>query len=430
MREFMPMNANLEWCGGQRRGEVTGGEKNCGKPVYNTPMPRKIIHLDLDAFFCAVEEQRDPSLKGKPFAVGGRPEQRGVVSSCSYAARQCGVRSAMPMGRALRQCPELIVVSGHYKLYSEASHKVMDILRQYTPLLEQVSIDEAFLDLSDLPEPVEALCQRLQAEIHAKVGLPCSLGAATNKLVAKIATDAGKAACLRAGGAPHPPNAITVVPPGEEAVFLRPLPVQALWGVGPKTAERLKDFGIHTIGELADCPAEVMTKLFGKHGAGMSRYARGIDEGAVVTEHETKSISQETTFARDVSDPEALRKTLRQLAAQVGRSLRKAGLKGRTVKLKLRWHDFTTLTRQVTLAEPCDLDEEITQAALGLFAGVWKPGGLVRLLGVGVSHFESPAARQLSLWEQAASPERQKLQQALDALQEKYGKSKIHRGTG
>ena len=397
--------------------------------IYNNPMPRKIIHLDLDAFFCAVEEQRDPALSGKSFAVGGRPEMRGVVSSCSYAARQRGVRSAMPMGRALRICPELIVVSGHYKLYSEASHKVMDILCQVTPLLEQVSIDEAFLDVSDLPEPVETLCRRLQAEIHAKVGLPCSLGAATNKLVAKIATYAGKAACLRAGGAPHPPIAITVVPLGEEAAFLRPVPVQALWGVGPKTAERLKGLGIHTIGELADCPAEQMAALFGKHGAGMSRYARGIDEGPVETEHEAKSISQETTFARDISDPEALRKTLRQLAAQVGRSLRKAGLKGRTVKLKLRWHDFTTLTRQVTLVEPCDLDEEITQAALGLFAGVWKSGGLVRLLGVGVSHFESPAARQLGLWE-VASPERQRLQQALDELQEKYGRNKIRRGAG
>jgi len=389
-------------------------------------MSRKIIHLDLDAFFCAVEEQRDPALSGKPFAVGGRPEQRGVVSSCSYAARQRGVRSAMPMGRALRICPELIVVSGHYKLYSEASHKVMDILRQVTPLLEQVSIDEAFLDVSDLPEPLEALCRRLQAEIHQKVGLPCSLGAATNKLVAKIATDAGKAACLRAGGAPHPPNAITVVPPGEEAAFLRPLPVQALWGVGPKTAERLQGLGIHTIGELADCPAEAMAALFGKHGVGMSRYARGIDEGAVVTEHEAKSISQETTFARDVSDPEALRKTLRQLAAQVGRSLRKAGLKGRTVRLKLRWHDFTTLTRQVTLAEPCDLDEEITQAVLGLFEGVWKPGGLVRLLGVGVNGL-TPAVHQLSLWDTPDQKER-RLLDALDSLRSRFGENAVQNG--
>jgi DNA polymerase-4 len=392
-------------------------------------MPRKIIHLDLDAFFCAVEEQRDPSLIGKPFAVGGRPDQRGVVSSCSYAARQRGVRSAMPMGMALRQCPQLIIVNGHYKDYSEASHKVMDILRQYTPLLEQVSIDEAFLDLSDLPEPIEALAHQIQAAIHQGPGLPCSLGAATNKLVAKIATDAGKAACLRAGGEPRPPNAITVVPPGEEAAFLHPLPAQALWGIGPKTAERLKELGIHTIGDLADCPAEELVRRFGKHGAGLSRYARGIDDSAIVTQHEAKSLSQEVTFARDIKDPEQLRKTLRQLSEQVGRSLRKAGLKGRTIKLKLRWHDFTTLTRQVTLTAPCNLDDDIYQAALGLFEVVWKPGGLVRLLGVGVSHFDAPPARQLSLWD-TPSAEKQKLQQALDEMQERYGKKAIRKGPG
>jgi DNA polymerase-4 len=391
-------------------------------------MPRKIIHLDLDAFFCAVEEQRDQSLRGKPFAVGGRPDQRGVVSSCSYAARQRGVRSAMPMGRALRLCPDLLIVSGHYAAYSEASHKVMDLLRQFTPLVEQVSIDEAFLDLSDLPEAVETLAGTIQSSINEKLGLPCSIGAATNKLVAKIATDTGKASSLRSGGAPHPPNAITVVPPGEEAAFLAPLPAQALWGVGPKTAEHLAELGIHTIGELAGWPEAELVRNFGRHSAGLNRYARGIDDSPIVTQHEAKSISQEITFARDIKDPDSLRKTLRQLSEQVGRSLRKAGLHGQTVKLKLRWHDFTTLTRQVTLPQPCDLDEDIYQAVLGLFESVWKPSGLVRLLGVGVSRFETPPSRQLSLWD-TASPERQRLQQALDELQDRYGKKTIRRGT-
>ena len=261
------------------------------------------------------------------------------------------------------------------------------------------------------------------------MGLPCSLGAATNKLVAKIATDAGKAACLKAGGEPRPPNAITVVPPGEEATFLRPLPAQALWGVGPKTAERLQELGIYTIGDIADCPTEKLGWLFGKHGTGLSRYAMGIDDSPITTEHEAKSLSQETTFARDVKDPDMLRKTLRQLSEQVGRGLRKAGLQGRTVKLKLRWQDFTTLTRQVTLPAPCDLDDEIYQAVLGLFEGVWKPGKLVRLLGVGMSHFDTPPVRQLSLWD-VASPEKQKLQQARDELQERYGKGKVRRGMG
>jgi DNA polymerase-4 len=392
-------------------------------------MPRKIIHLDLDAFFCSIEEQREASLRGKPFAVGGKPDQRGVVASCSYAARQCGVRSAMPMSRALRLCPNLIIVRGHYTDYRDASQKVMDVLQEYTPLVEQTSIDEAFLDLSDLPEALETLAQNIQGAIHEKLGLPCSLGGAANKLVAKIATDAGKAASLKSAEVAHPPNAITVVPPGQEASFLAPLPAQALWGVGPKTAARLSELGIHTIGDLARWPVEDLRLRFGKHGAELSRHAIGIDDSPIVTQHEAKSISQEVTFARDIQDPESLRKTLRQLSEQVGRSLRKSGLHGRTVKLKLRWHDFTTLTRQITLPHPSDLDEEIFQAVLGLFENVWKSPRLVRLLGVGVSHFDPPPSRQLSLWETTA-PERQRLQQALDELQDRFGNNTIRRGMG
>jgi DNA polymerase-4 len=391
-------------------------------------MPRKILHLDLDAFFCAVEEQRDPSLVGVPFAVGGRPDQRGVVASCSYAARKRGVRSAMPMGRALRLCPDLIIVPGHYSLYSEASHKVMELLRQRTPLVEQVSIDEAFLDLSDLPEPVETLARDIQHEINTRLNLPCSIGAATNKLVAKIATDAGKAASLQSSETPHPPNAITVVPPGEEAAFLAPLPARALWGVGPKTAERLAEMGIHTIGDLAAWPVEDLVRRFGKSGSDLSRHARGISDSPVITEHEAKSISSETTFARDLKDPQQLRQTLHQLSEDVGRSLRRSSLRGRTVKLKLRWSDFTTLTRQTTLSSPTDLDDEIYQAALGLFEATWTPPRPVRLLGVGVSHFEAPPARQLSFWEITPAAERQRLQQALDELQQRYGRKAIRRG--
>nr|MBI2903928.1 DNA polymerase IV [Chloroflexota bacterium] len=194
-------------------------------------MPRKILHLDLDAFFCAVEELRDPSLRGRPFAVGGKPEERGVVSSCSYAARRFGVRSAMPMSRALKACPGLLVIPGRHRDYHEASERVMAQVRGLTPLVEQISIDEACLDVSDLPQAPEALARQVQADIRQATHLPCSLGAATNKLGAKIATDVGKVSSQT----DTYPKAITVVPPGAEAAFLAPLPAQALWGVGPKT---------------------------------------------------------------------------------------------------------------------------------------------------------------------------------------------------
>jgi DNA polymerase-4 len=364
---------------------------------------RKILHLDLDAFFCAVEEQRDPALIGKPFAVGGRPEERGVVSSCSYPARAFGVRSAMPMGRARQLCPQLQIVPPHYDLYHQLSQQVMERLRAVTPLVEQVSIDEAFLDVSDRPESGEALARRLQAQIRAELGLPCSLGIAANKLVAKIANDYGKRQAPRGA----PPNAITVVPPGEEARFLAPLPAEALWGVGPKTAARLAKMGIRTIGDIARWPEEELVERFGKNGREMARHARGIDDQPVITSHEAKSISQEVTFARDTRDLETLQKTLHSLSQGVGRSLREAGLCCWTVKLKFRWPDFKTATRQLTLPNPTDDDEVIFSTALKLFHTLWKPKQAVRLLGVGASKLlpasqagsaTRPEAKQLSLW--------------------------------
>jgi DNA polymerase-4 len=387
-------------------------------------MARKILHLDLDAFFCAVEEQRDPTLYGKPFAVGGRPEERGVVASCSYAARQFGVRSAMPMARAMRLCPELIIVHSRHRNYGEVSRKVMERLRRLTPLVEQISIDEAFLDVSDLPDAPEVLARQLQAEVRDELGLPCSLGVATNKLVAKIATEVGK----KAARGPGPPFAITVVPPGEEAAFLRPLPTDMLWGVGPKTAARLAELGIHTIGDIAAWPEDDLIRRFGEVGRELIRHARGIDSRPIVTEHEIKSISQETTFARDVRDDESLERTLRQLSAQVGRRLRKAGLSGTTVKLKLRWPDFTTVTRQTTLSNPTDGADQIADVALGLLKKVRPAGKPVRLIGVGVSGLRAPL-RQLGLWEDGSEKTR-RLQEVLEALRQRYGDKVIQRGGG
>jgi len=397
-------------------------------------MPRKIIHLDLDAFFCAVEERRKPELHGKAFAVGGSPDERGVVASCSYAARLKGVRSAMPMARALRLCPGLIIVDPDHHTYSEASRQVMDRLHQITPLIEQISIDEAFLDVSDLPEPAEQIARQLQAQIKKELELPCSLGIASNKLVAKIATDTGKASAVKdphyAGG---PPCAITVVPPGHEAEFLAPLPAIALWGIGPKTAARLEEDGIHTIGDLASCSQADLVRRFGKNGFDLAQHAHGLDERPVETSHEIKSVSREVTFAKDVADQAVLDHTLRELAGDVGHSLRKEGLTGSTVKLKLRWSDFTTLTRQVTLPQPTDLDEIIYSSASDLFNKAWRPRRPVRLIGVGVSGF-GRHVQQLSLWDN--TPEKQKqqqkstrLQRAVDELHKKYGDKILKRGT-
>jgi DNA polymerase-4 len=387
-------------------------------------MSRKILHLDLDAFYCAVEEQRDPNLRGKPFVVGGRPEVRGVVASCSYAARRFGIRSALPMARAVRLCPNLIIVPPRHEAYRVASRQVMARLHELTPLVEQLSIDEAFLDVSHLEESGEGLARRLQSTINQELGLPCSLGVATNKLVAKIANNIGKASVKT----DKPPNTIKAVPPGGEAPFLAPLPVKELWGVGPKTAERLAYLSIYTIGDLARWKEVDLIRQFGKHGHDLARRARGIDDRPVETEHEVKSVSQETTFAQDVGDGTVLQRTLWQLSQKVGDRLRRNGLSGTTVKIKLRWADFTTLTRQMTLEHPTNLDREIYAAARQLFDKTWPPGKRVRLVGVGVSGFELLPARQLCLWDTGTEPDH-RLQTTLDEIRRRFGDEAIRHGS-
>ena len=385
-------------------------------------MPRLILHLDLDAFFCAVEETRNPDLRGKAFAVGGRPDERGVVASCSYPARQFGVRSAMPMSRAVRLCAGLLIIPGRHRLYSEVSKQVMAKLRGLTPLVEQISIDEAFLDISNLEESPERLARGLQTGIRDELGLPSSIGIASNKLVAKIATEVGKKAAKGSG----PPFGLTIVPVGEEAGFLTPLPADMLWGVGPKTSAKLKELGIHTIGDIARWPEGELFRLFGENGRELARHARGQDERTIVTERETKSISQEITFTRDVRDDKVLEKTLREQAAEVARHLRKENLAGATIKLKIRWPDFTTLTRQTTLLQPTDQESEIAAPALNLMRAVRRAGGAVRLIGVGVSGL-GPPVRQLGLWD-ADSEKSRRLQKAVDELREKYGEEVIRQG--
>jgi DNA polymerase IV len=392
-------------------------------------MPRTILHIDLDAFFCAVEENQNPSLRGRAFAVGGKPEERGVVASCSYAARRMGVRSAMPMARAIRLCQGLVIVPSRHRLYGEVSRQVMGILREQTPLVEQISIDEAFLDISDIQQEPELFGRRLQTRIRDDLHLPCSVGVAPNKLLAKLATEVGKALALqriKASGLAEPPNAMTVVRFGEEAAFLNPLPADLLWGVGPKTSARLSELGIHTIGDIARWPEYELIRLFGENGRDLARHAKGIDDRPVVTEHETKSISQEVTFSKDVRDDKVLEQTIREQSTEVARQLRKNNLAGKTIKLKIRWPDFTTLTRQVTLNDPTDQDDVIQKNALDLMRSVRKPNQAVRLIGVGVSGLGAPV-RQLGLWDMNVERSR-RLQQAMDTLNEKYGRDVIRKG--
>jgi len=386
-------------------------------------MERKILHLDLDAFFCSVEELLDPKLKGKPFAVGGNPQGRGVVSSCSYAARKFGVHSAMPMARALSLCPELIVIHHRHGLYGEYSDKVMDILRSYTPLFQQVSIDEAFLDVSDLPKPAGLIAREIQERVDREVHLPCSLGVATNKLVAKVANDFGKSQ-VKSGQAPRQ---ITIVPPGEEAAFLAPLDIQALWGIGPKTSQKLHGQGIHTIGQLAALSVAELEAYFGNNALEMHARALGIDPSPVQSEREVKSVSNEVTFTKDTTDNEVLRQTLRALADKVGYRLRQAGFAGSVVQIKLRYSNFETLTRQTALPQPTNLDDEIYAAAEKLFEANIIPTRAVRLIGVGVSRL-NPPYRQLSLWDNNQD-EKEKLASAIDQLKEKYGQDVIKRAS-
>jgi len=389
--------------------------------------PRTIIHLDLDAFFCSVEELQNPALAGKPFAVGGRPEERGVVASCSYPARAYAVRSAMPMGKALRLCPGLLILPGKHRLYSEVSSLVMAVLREVSPLVEQVSIDEAYLEIDTSHESGPDIARKLQIKIQNEFNLPCSLGVAANKLVAKIANDYGKATSKPG----IPPRALTVVEPGQEAGFLAPLPVIALLGVGPKTAQRLEAVGITTIGHLAHRSQEEMRRLLGKHGLDLQKHANGMDDSPIVTSHEIKSISQEVTFARDTHDEKILRQTISDMTDQVCKRLTKSRLTATTVKIKIRWPDFTTLTRQMSFQLPTQERESILKSAISLFENVWQPGKAVRLIGVGVANLHQPT-RQLNLFEAQLSsakktptPPDPKVQEVLDQLRQRFGEGVI-----
>jgi len=369
--------------------------------------------------YCAVEEQKNPRLEGLPFAVGGSPDGRGVVASCSYAARRFGVRSAMPTAQALRLCPSLGIVSGSHQAYSDTSALVMTLLDSVTPLVEQVSIDEAFLDVTGSESSGEDIARQLQNRVNKELDLPCSLGVATSKLVAKIANNVGKGSAQTG----LPPNTINVVNPGEEEAFLAPLPIDALWGVGPKTALTFRNLGVYTIGDVLPSEQRILQE-FGDYGRKILDHARGIDTREVETVREAKSHSHETTFSRDIDDPRVLEGTLLHLSESVGRDLRQSGVLCRTVTLKYRRSDFTTLTRSITLDEPVNLDLRIFEEAERLFQKLWRNNEPVRLLGVGASNLLADGT-QLSLWDTSTG----QVQDAIDSVREKFGNLAVRWGT-
>ena len=381
-------------------------------------MSRTILHLDLDAFFVSVELLERPDLRGKPVAVGGRSDERGVIASASYEARKFGVRSALPTRTAFQLCPDLILLPGRHDLYAQHSRRVMALLREITPQVEQISIDEAFLDITgtelNYGSP-EKLAHHLHERIRLEFGLPCSIGVACNKLVAKMATEKAK------------PNNICLVAAGTEAAFLAPLPARALWGVGPKTAEILKGMNIETIGQIAQARPEVLAYRLGKNGAAdLVRRAQGIDESPVEDEREVKQISQEVTFVKDIAVVKQLRAALLELSEGVGLHLREGNLGARTIAIKLRYGDFTTFMRQITLPQPTNLDQDIFAQAWALFEQHWNKHA-VRLIGVAARQL-SPAARQLDLFEQR-DDRVERLTRTVDEIRHKYGTEALKRGS-
>ncbi len=346
---------------------------------------RQIIHADFDAFYASVEQLDNPALRGRPVVVGGSPDDRGVVASASYEAREFGVRSAMPMRTALRLCPDVVRMPTNFSRYREVSRQVKAIFRDYTPLVEPLSLDEAYLDVTALAATGRAaddIASELKNRVKEELGLTISVGVAASKSVAKIASDFDK------------PDGFTVVPPGTERDFLSPLPVGRLWGVGPKTVERLNAEGIHTIGDLASQTDEWFIRIFGRTGSRIRSLAQGDDDSAVVVERETKSISSESTFTQDTGDRDELLEMVSRLSQDVARGLSDGALRGRTVKIKLRLSDFTTLTRQKTLSEPVDSAEDIARAAGALLDTALSQDRKFRLIGVGVSGFDASRDRQ------------------------------------
>ncbi len=385
------------------------------------PALKTIFHVDMDAFFVSVEELSDPSLKGKAVVVGGQRDERGVVSAASYEARKFGVHSAMPLRTAAKLCPHAIFVDGHPDRYRECSAKVFEVLNTFSPLVEMASIDEAYLDMTGtdrLHGPPLRAAHSLHNKVKAETQLNCSVGIGASRLIAKVSSAKAK------------PNGILWIIPGQEAKFLAPLDVRDIPGVGKVMEQHLHGMGIRQVGDLAKLEEDVLEERFGKWGLALAGKARGEDAGgwfdAGVGEHEDpKSISHEHTFNEDTANPAQLESTLMRLSEMVARRLREHSFYARTIQLKLRYKDFTTITRAHSLAEPTQLDTEIFQQIRALFQKNWKKGAEIRLLGVHVSSFEEAPASQLDLLDGGRHQRWQQAMAAADRLRDKFGESSV-----
>lgn len=380
--------------------------------------PRQILHVDMDAFYAAVEQRDDPSLRGRPVLVGGR-SLRSVVCTASYEARPSGARSAMPMAEALRRCPDAVVVRPRIAHYAEVSRQIFAILRRYTPLVEGLSLDEAFLDVSrsqGLFGDGRAIAERIREDIRASTGLTASAGVATCKLIAKIASDQRK------------PDGLTVVAPGEERRFLAPLPIERMWGIGPKAAEAARQVGLRTIGDLASASASRLERVFGKSfGPAVSELARGIDPREVQPDRAAKSVGAEETFELDLTTREQLEAALLEQSARVARRLAAEGLAGEVVVLKIKLADFQLYTRRKTLQEPVGDTLAIHRAACELLAGLSLEGRRVRLTGVSVSGLSAEAERPRGLFPDVDAERRRRLEQVALAASTRFGEGALVR---
>jgi nucleotidyltransferase/DNA polymerase involved in DNA repair len=385
-------------------------------------MKRIILHLDMDAFFAAIEQLDHPEYRGKPVIVGADPKGgrgRGVVSTCSYEARKYGIHSAMPISEAYRRCPDGIFLPVRGKRYGQVSKQVMAIVGEFSPTIEQISIDEAFVDMTGSAHlfggPKSAALE-MKRRIHDQTGLTASVGIAPNKFLAKIASDLQK------------PDGLVIVPEGREKEFLRPLPIRRLWGVGKKTGEYLERIGIETIGQLAEMPLEDLTKRFGKWGLSLWQLANGIDHRPVSPSRLRKSISVERTFDEDVDDSAVIEKTLFRIAEQLSRDMRREGLKGRTITLKIRLEDFSTFTRSRTLPEWTNSPKVLRAVVMSLLRKFSRGGQRVRLLGIAVSHLNVIAGEQLSIFEDI-DPLEERITRLLDDLNQRFGEGTLKRAS-